>query len=90
MNEFMTTGDKLARLRREAGYTQEQLAELLDVSRQSISKWESNAAYPETEKLIRLGELYGCSMDYLLKEEVTDPSAVSPAAQASRPRRMQD
>lgn len=90
MNEFMTTGDKLARLRREAGYTQEQLAELLDVSRQSISKWESNAAYPETEKLIRLGELYGCSMDYLLKEEVTDPSAVAPKAQASRPRRMQD
>jgi transcriptional regulator with XRE-family HTH domain len=71
--DFMTTGTKLARLRKEAGYTQEQLAELLEVSRQSISKWESDAAYPETEKLIRLGELYGCSMDYLLKEDVTDP-----------------
>ncbi len=68
----MTTGNKLAKLRREAGYTQEQLAEMLDVSRQSISKWESDAAYPETEKLIKLGELYGCSMDYLLKDEIEE------------------
>ena len=68
----MTTGNKLTKLRREAGYTQEQLAELLGVSRQSVSKWESDLAYPETEKLIRLGELYGCSMDYLLREDVED------------------
>ncbi|MBQ1230350.1 MAG: helix-turn-helix transcriptional regulator [Clostridia bacterium] len=88
MNDSMTTGAKLARLRREARYTQEQLAELLDVSRQSISKWESDAAYPETEKLIRLGELYGCSMDYLLKEDVTDPSSVSPSVPGSRSHRM--
>lgn len=65
----MTLGEKLAKLRRENNYTQEQLAELLGVSRQAISKWESNAAYPETEKLIRLGQLYGCSMDYLLLDE---------------------
>lgn len=66
----MTLGDKLAKLRKEHNYTQEQLAELLGVSRQAISKWESNAAYPETEKLIRLGRLYKCSMDYLLMDEV--------------------
>ena len=66
----MTTGNKLSTLRREAGYTQEQLAEMLDVSRQAVSKWESDLAYPETEKLIKLGELYNCSMDYLLKEDV--------------------
>ena len=66
----MTTGNKLAKLRREAGYTQEQLAEMLEVSRQSISKWESDISYPETEKLIKLGELYNCSMDYLLKDNV--------------------
>lgn len=67
----MTLGYKLAKLRRENNYTQEQLAELLGVSRQAISKWESGAAYPETEKLIRLGRLYGCSMDYLLLEKET-------------------
>lgn len=65
----MTLGGKLAKLRRENNFTQEQLAELLGVSRQAISKWESDAAYPETEKLIRLGKLYGCSMDYLLLDE---------------------
>ena len=63
----MTLGEKLAKLRKEKNYTQEQLAEILGVSRQSVSKWESDASYPETEKLLRLGELYGCSMDYLLK-----------------------
>ena len=67
----MTLGDKLTKLRKENNYTQEQLAELLGVSRQAISKWESDASYPETEKLIKLGELYGCSMDYLLKDGET-------------------
>ncbi|MBR2019921.1 MAG: helix-turn-helix transcriptional regulator [Clostridia bacterium] len=79
----MTTGNKLAKLRREAGYTQEQLAELLNVSRQSVSKWESDLSYPETDKLIKLGELYQCSMDYLLKEDVEDkngpPQSSSPS-----------
>lgn len=64
----MTFGEKLTKLRKEHNYTQEQLAEVLGVSRQSISKWESDLAYPETEKLIRIGELFDCSMDYLLKE----------------------
>lgn len=63
----MTLGDKLSRLRRENNYTQEQLADILGVSRQAISKWESDTTYPETEKLLKLGELYDCSMDYLLK-----------------------
>lgn len=64
----MTLGDKLSKLRKENNYTQEQLAEILGVSRQAISKWESNTAYPETDKLLKLGELYNCSMDYLLKD----------------------
>lgn len=72
----MTLGEKLARLRREKNYTQEQLAELLGVSRQSVSKWESDVSYPETEKLLRLGELYGCSMDYLLKNHEEGTAAV--------------
>ena len=64
----MTLGDKLSKLRKENNYTQEQLADILGVSRQAISKWESDAAYPETEKLLKLGELYDCSMDYLIKD----------------------
>lgn len=65
----MTTGEKLQRLRKENNYTQEELAEIMNVSRQSISKWESDIAFPETEKLITLSKLYHCSIDYLLNSE---------------------
>lgn len=66
----MTIGDKLSKLRKQNNYTQEQLADLLGVSRQAISKWESDVSYPETEKLIQLSNLYRCSLDYLLKDEI--------------------
>lgn len=59
----MTFGEKLSKLRKTKNYTQEQLAELLGVSRQSISKWESDAAYPETDKLIRICELFATTHD---------------------------
>ena len=72
----MTLGEKIAKHRKELNYTQEQLADILGVSRQSISKWESDIAYPETEKLIELGKLFDCSMDYLLKEEVIEKGDV--------------
>ena len=75
----MTLGEKLSKLRKEYNYTQEQLADILGVSRQSISKWESDIAYPETDKLIELGKLFDCSMDYLLKEDVIEKNG----AQAS-------
>ena len=68
----MSYGDKLAKLRKDNNYTQEQLAELLDVSRQAISKWESGVAYPETEKLIKLAELYNCSIDFLINDETEE------------------
>ena len=68
----MTLGEKITKQRKELHYTQEQLANILSVSRQSISKWESDIAYPETDKLIELGKLFDCSMDYLLKEDVTE------------------
>ena len=72
----MTLGEKIAKQRKELNYTQEQLAEILGVSRQSISKWESDIAYPETEKLIELGKLFNCSMDYLLKEEICEKADI--------------
>ena len=75
----MTFGEKIAKQRKELNFTQEQLADVLGVSRQSISKWESDIAYPETDKLIELGKLFDCSMDYLLKEDVIEKNG----AQAS-------
>lgn len=71
----MTLGEKIAKQRKELNYTQEQLADILGVSRQSISKWELDVAYPETDKLIELGKVFDCSMDYLLKEGVTEKNA---------------
>lgn len=65
----MTIGEKLQKLRKDSNYTQEELADIMSVSRQSISKWESDVAFPETEKLITLSKLYQCSIDYLLNED---------------------
>lgn len=64
----MTTGEKLALLRKRKDMTQEELAECLGVSRQSVSRWEMDVSFPETDKLIRLGKLFECSIDYLLNE----------------------
>lgn len=69
----MTTGEKLQNLRKKNNYTQEELADVMNVSRQAISKWESDVAFPETEKLIALSKLYKCSIDYLLNNENDDP-----------------
>lgn len=68
----MTTGEKLALLRKERGITQEELAETLNVSRQSVSRWEVDAAFPETDKLIKLSKLFECSIDYLLNESIRE------------------
>ena len=62
----MTTGQKIAALRRERGMTQDALAEALSVTRQAVSKWEADAALPETGKLLPLARLLGCTADYLL------------------------
>lgn len=68
----MTIGEKISKLRKENNYTQEQLAEILNVSRQSVSKWETDLTYPETEKIIALSKLFECSADYLLKEDADE------------------
>lgn len=66
----MTTGEKIAALRKGKGITQEALAESLKVSRQSVSRWEMDAAFPETEKLIKLSRLLECSIDFLLNGDI--------------------
>lgn len=64
----MTFGEKLFKLRKEKGLSQEALAEKLNTTRQAISKWENNQGYPETEKLLILSNIFGVSVDNLLKE----------------------
>lgn len=79
----MTFGEKLQKLRAQAGLSQDQLAELLDVSRQAVSKWERNEAMPEAEKIVRISRQFGVSTDYLLLEEREEPEtarAQTPAA----------
>ena len=65
----MTTGEKLALLREKKGITQEKLSEILGVSRQSVSRWETGISFPETDKLIKLSRLFECSIDFLLNED---------------------
>ena len=62
----MSMGARLAQARRGQNLTQEQLAEKLGVTRQAVSRWESDAAYPETDKILRMAALFGVSCDYLL------------------------
>ncbi|MGN0824024.1 MAG: helix-turn-helix domain-containing protein [Candidatus Coproplasma sp.] len=64
----MTTGEKIYSLRKEARITQEEFAEKLEVSRQAVSKWESDLSYPETEKLIKITQMFGVTCDYLLND----------------------
>lgn len=65
----MTFAEKLQILRKGKGYTQEELAAHLHVSRQAVAKWESAAAYPDIENLIRISSLMHVSIDYLVKDQ---------------------
>ncbi len=67
----MSIGEKIVEARKANNLTQEQLAELMGVTRQSISRWEQNQAYPEMEKILRLSDILNVSCDYLLKENET-------------------
>lgn len=69
----MTLGDKIISLRKQQGWSQEDLAEQLEISRQSVSKWESAASIPELDKIIKMSEIFHVSTDYLLKEEMEEP-----------------
>lgn len=74
----MTFGEKLQKLRKEKGWTQEQLASQISVSRQSLSKWELDASLPDTEHIIQLSKLFNVSTDYLLMEETANDHKQSP------------
>lgn len=63
----MTFGERLYKLRTEKNISQEEFAEIMDVSRQSISKWETDKAYPEMTRLIFMSDYFGVTLDYLVK-----------------------
>jgi len=64
--------EKLISLRKEKGFSQLKLAEMMNVSRQAVSRWEVGAAIPSTENLKYLGRLYGVSLEYLLHDDVVE------------------
>ena len=80
----MILADKIIDLRKKNGWSQEELAELLDVSRQSVSKWEGAQSVPDMTRIIRMSEIFGVTTDYLLKDDaelavVPDSDSVSSA-----------
>lgn len=68
----MILADKIILLRKKNGWSQEQLAEQLGISRQSVSKWESGVSIPDLDKIIKISNLLGVSTDYLLKDELEE------------------
>ena len=69
----MIFADKLVSLRKQAGWSQEDLAQKLNVSRQSVSKWEGAQSVPEIDKLLQISGLFGVTLDYLLKDDLGQP-----------------
>ena len=68
----MNFSDNLKRLRKENNLSQEELAEKLNVSRQSVSKWESNSAYPEMDKIIQISNMFNVGIDELLNKDIRE------------------
>ena len=77
----MILADKIIEQRKKNGWSQEELAEKMDVSRQSISKWESAQSVPDMGRIVLLSQLFGVSTDYLLKDELEQPE-LTPVAES--------
>ena len=83
----MNLGETIYRLRTGRGMSQDALANALDVSRQSVSKWENNAAVPELDKLLKLSEIFGVTLDELVGREAPAPTPPAPPVQSPPPYR---
>ena len=86
--DIMILADKIIKLRKKMGWSQEELAERMGVSRQAVSKWESAQSTPDLERVLQLSALFGVSTDYLLKDEIeteefTNDEADSPVRRIS-------
>lgn len=66
----MNFNEKLQKLRKEKKYSQEELADMLDVTRQSVSKWESGQTYPEMDKLLAICKIFGCTLEELTNDTI--------------------
>ncbi len=84
----MDIGDKLKAARADAGMTQEQVAEALGVSRQTVSNWENSRTYPDIISVIRMSDLYVVSLDILLKEEKAMTNNKTTKQESSNPIRI--
>ena len=85
----MTFSEKISALRKQKGWSQEELAEKLMVTRQAVSKWESAQSMPDLDKLVQLSEALGVSTDYLLKHEQAQSAPVpATAEQTVKPRHV--
>ena len=78
----MNLGENIYRLRSEHNMSQGDLADALDVSRQSVSKWENNSAVPELDKLIKMAQIFGITLDEMVSGEA-DSAAPTPPPQAA-------
>lgn len=81
----MTFAEKLLKLRKKAGLSQEELAAKLSVSRQAVSRWELGAALPDAPNLLQISTLFGVTADYLLHDEWEEEQAPPMARTARRP-----
>ena len=70
----MILADKIIENRKKNGWSQEELADRLGVSRQSVSKWEGAQAVPDMKKILQMSEVFGVSTDYLLRDDIEEPS----------------
>ncbi len=75
----MILADKIIENRKKNGWSQEELAEKLGVSRQSVSKWESAQAIPDMKKILQLSEVFGVTTDYLIKDEIEEKPVMEAA-----------
>lgn len=83
----MIMADKIIALRKRAGWSQEELAQQLGVTRQSVSKWEGAQSVPDMDKVLQMSRLFGVSTDYLLKDELEETEAL-PTAEEPALRRV--
>ena len=80
----MILAEKIINMRKKAGWSQEELAEQLGVSRQSVSKWESSQSVPDMDKIVRMSDIFSVSTDFLLKDELSMDDQI-PQVQSSEP-----
>ena len=84
----MILADKIMTLRKKAGWSQEELAGQLGVTRQSVSKWEGAQSVPDLDKVVQMSRLFGVSTDYLLKDEMEDEEFVEAAEEEAPLRKV--